>query len=86
MKLPVDELHEARHIQLVRLCTSIPVPGVLRDINRIVSDRDANIRAQILATDTDVGYLVMDIDDRVAHDLARDISALGTSIKTRILT
>jgi D-3-phosphoglycerate dehydrogenase / 2-oxoglutarate reductase len=62
------------------------VPGVLRDINRIVSDRDANIRAQILATDTDVGYLVMDLDDRVAFDLHKDIGALSTSIKTRILS
>ncbi len=62
------------------------VPGVLRDINKIVSDRDANIRAQILSTDTDVGYLVMDLDDKVAHDLRRDIAQLSTSIKTRILT
>jgi D-3-phosphoglycerate dehydrogenase len=62
------------------------VPGVLRDINRLVSDRNANIRAQVLSTDTDVGYLVMDLDDRVAFDLKNDISALSTSIKTRVLT
>ncbi len=61
------------------------VPGVLRDINKIVSDRNANIRAQVLATDADVGYLVMDLEDRVAHEVHRDIAALSTSIKTRIL-
>lgn len=62
------------------------VPGVLRDINRIVSDRNANIRAQVLATDSDVGYLVMDLDDRIAYDVNKDIAALSTSIKTRIVT
>src|SRR5206468_8093255 len=34
------------------------VPGVLRDINRIVSDLHANIHAQILSTDANIGYLI----------------------------
>ncbi len=61
------------------------VPGVLRDINRIVSDRGANIRAQQLATDADIGYLVMDLDQDVSDDVKRDVAALPTSVKTRIL-
>jgi D-3-phosphoglycerate dehydrogenase len=61
------------------------VPGVLRDINRIVSDRDANITAQVLATDPDIGYLVMDLDRDVAGSVKNDVAALETSIKTRIL-
>ncbi len=61
------------------------VPGVLRDINRIVSDRNANVIAQVLATDANIGYLVMDLDKEVATDVRNDIAALGTSIKTRIL-
>ncbi len=60
------------------------VPGVLRDINRIVSDRDANIRSQVLATDNTIGCLIMDIDHAIASDVGRDISALSTSIQTRI--
>jgi D-3-phosphoglycerate dehydrogenase len=62
------------------------VPGVLRDINRIVSDHSANIRAQVLATDADVGYLIMDVDDDVSSDIPREIAALGTNIRTRVLT
>ena len=31
------------------------VPGVLRDINRIVSELNANIHAQVLSTDPDIG-------------------------------
>ncbi len=61
------------------------VPGVLRDINRIVSDRNANIRAQVLATDASVGYVVIDLDQDVSDDVKDDISKLQASIKTRIL-
>lgn len=61
------------------------VPGVLRDINKIVSDHSANIRAQVLATDPDIGYLVMDLDNDVSQDVKKAVGALETSIKTRIL-
>jgi D-3-phosphoglycerate dehydrogenase len=61
------------------------VPGVLRDINHIVSDKGANIAAQVLATDPDIGYLVMDLDQDVSHDVKKAVGALSTSIKTRIL-
>ena len=61
------------------------VPGVLRDINRIVSDADANIRSQALATDPSIGYLVMDIDHDVSTEVYEGIARLETSIRTRIL-
>ena len=61
------------------------VPGVLRDINKIVSDHNANIRAQVLATDPDIGYLVMDLDRDVSGSVKREIAALETSVRTRIL-
>ena len=61
------------------------VPGVLRDISRIVSDHNANIRAEMLSTDPDIGYLIMDLDQDVSQDVKRGIAALDTSIKTRIL-
>ncbi|MGZ3452895.1 MAG: phosphoglycerate dehydrogenase [Polyangiales bacterium] len=61
------------------------VPGVLRDINKIVSDKNANIEAQYLATDANIGYLVMDLGAEVSDDVKQGIAALPTSIKTRIL-
>ncbi len=61
------------------------VPGVLRDINRLVSDRNANVLGQILATDPSIGYLVMDLDKDVANDVRKAIAELSSSIKTRIL-
>jgi D-3-phosphoglycerate dehydrogenase / 2-oxoglutarate reductase len=61
------------------------VPGVLRDINRIVSEKGANIAAQVLATEGAIGYLVMDIDQDVSRDVKNAVAALQTSIRTRIL-
>jgi len=61
------------------------VPGVLRDINRIVSDLNANIGGQVLATDANIGYLVMDLDKDVSDEVSRRIAALETNIRTRIL-
>jgi D-3-phosphoglycerate dehydrogenase len=61
------------------------VPGVLRDINKIVSDLQANIRSQTLATDADVGYLVMDLDQDVSAEVHQRIAALPTNIRTRII-
>jgi D-3-phosphoglycerate dehydrogenase len=79
IELPLDR--EAHRILNVHK----NVPGVLRDINRIVSDHNANIRAQVLSTDADIGYLVVDLDQDVSQDVKRGIAALPTSIKTRIL-
>ena len=39
----------------------------------------------MLATDPDIGYLVMDLDQDVSHDVKNAMAALDTSIKTRIL-
>jgi D-3-phosphoglycerate dehydrogenase len=61
------------------------VPGVLRDINRIVSEKGANIATQVLATDPDIGYLVMDLDQDVSLEVKNAVAVLETSIKTRIL-
>lgn len=60
------------------------VPGVLSDINKIVSDVGANVRSQLLSTDADIGYLVMDLDRDVSQAVAEQIRALDTSIRTRI--
>ena len=63
------------------------VPGVLRDINKIVSDRGANIQGQVLSTDAQIGYLIMDmeIDGHLSDDVAGAIAALETNIRTRVL-
>jgi D-3-phosphoglycerate dehydrogenase len=61
------------------------VPGVLSDINGIVSDVGANIQAQSLSTDSQIGYLVMDMEKGEANEVAARIGKLQTSIKTRVV-
>ncbi|HEX9186616.1 MAG TPA: phosphoglycerate dehydrogenase [Vicinamibacteria bacterium] len=61
------------------------VPGVLSDINRIVAEAHANIESQVLATVPAVGYLVMDLNREVSKEVQRRMSALETSIRTRVL-
>jgi D-3-phosphoglycerate dehydrogenase len=60
-------------------------PGVLGEINGIISKAGANIEAQFLSTDEKIGYLVMDVHSSHAEHLATDISKLNRSIRTRVV-
>jgi D-3-phosphoglycerate dehydrogenase len=61
-------------------------PGVLGEINGLISKAGANIEAQFLSTDDKIGYLVMDVNSQFAQSLAQDISKLARSIKTRVVS
>ena len=61
------------------------VPGVLGAVNRIVSERGANIRTQVLSTDPQIGYLVMDLEQDVAGAVGDAIGDLPAAIRTRVL-
>lgn len=61
------------------------VPGVMKEINRIVSDTGANIHAQILSTDPSIGYLIMDIERDVSEAVRAGMSLLPTNIRTRVV-
>jgi D-3-phosphoglycerate dehydrogenase len=84
VNFPVVELPSSRDTHRI-LNVHRNVPGVLRDINAIVSGLHANIRAQVLATDPDIGYLIMDLDQDVSDEVRKAVAALATNIKTRIL-
>lgn len=61
------------------------VPGVLRDLNRIVSDAEANVAAQLLGTNPDIGYLIMDFDRPVSGQVCEAMRKLDTTIRARAL-
>lgn len=84
VNFPIVELPMAKGVHRL-LNIHRNVPGVLRDINKIVSDRNANIRAQVLSTDADIGYLIMDLDQDVSNDVKNAVAELPTNIRTRIL-
>jgi len=60
-------------------------PGVLGEINNIISAAGANIDGQYLATDEEVGFLVMDVHADHVENLDAEISKLGRSVVTRIV-
>ncbi len=60
-------------------------PGVLGEINGVVSKFGANIQGQFLSTDNRIGYLVMDVEKAEASSLSKEISQLSRSIKTRVV-
>ncbi|KHD87596.1 MAG: D-3-phosphoglycerate dehydrogenase [Bdellovibrio sp. ArHS] len=60
-------------------------PGVLGEINGLISKAGANIEGQYLSTDDKIGYLVMDVHSAQAQALAADIGKLTRSIRTRVV-
>jgi len=59
------------------------IPGVLKNINSLLAEN--NVVAQILSTHNNIGYLMLDCEKETSHTLKKDIAALTSSIKTRIL-
>lgn len=63
------------------------VPGMLRRLNEVFLQRDINIAAQYLETDSDVGYVVLDVDlgDHDCSELLNEIRALDGTISARLI-
>ena len=63
------------------------VPGMLRRLNEVFLQRDVNIAAQYLETDSEVGYVVLDVD-LVGHncgELLEEIRGLDGTISARLI-
>ena len=60
-------------------------PGVLSEINSIISKTGANIVGQALGTEEKIGYLLIDVDSEDVRDLTKKIKLLEKSIITRVL-
>ncbi|MFN0061489.1 MAG: phosphoglycerate dehydrogenase [Myxococcaceae bacterium] len=61
------------------------VPGVLRDVNQIASELNANIHSQVLSTDATIGYLIMDLDQDVSQAVSERMAKLAVNIRTRVI-
>lgn len=60
-------------------------PGVLGEINGIISKAGANIQGQFLSTDEKIGYLIMDVESENIESLVKDIEKSSRNIRTRIV-
>jgi len=61
------------------------VPGVLGEINQLVAKSGANITAQVLSTNSEIGYMIMDVSPELSRSIKQDIDQLSANIKTRLL-
>jgi len=61
------------------------VPGVLGDVHRICAANGTNVHGQVLVTDAEVGYLLMDVDKAGGDAAVEQMAALSTTLYTRRL-
>lgn len=61
------------------------VPGVLSEINSILSGLNVNILGQYLKTNEAIGYVVLDIDKKTPTDILEAMKKVKGTIKTRSL-
>jgi D-3-phosphoglycerate dehydrogenase len=63
------------------------VPGTLSRINELFSAGNINIDAQFLQTDSEVGYVVIDVsaDEAQANELKTKLAAIPGTLRSRVL-
>jgi len=63
------------------------VPGVLSRINELFSSGNINIDAQFLQTDSEVGYVVIDVaaDEKQSAELKDRLAAIPGTLRSRVL-
>ncbi len=74
--------HEGKH-RLLHVHQNMP--GVLSQINGILSENDINISAQYLQTREDIGYVVIDLDARSSDVALEKLAQVPGTLRTRVL-
>ncbi|MCZ7678907.1 MAG: phosphoglycerate dehydrogenase [Sandaracinaceae bacterium] len=74
----VEGRHRIRHVHR-------NVPGVLGDVNRIVAGEGANVLGQVLMTDPQIGYLLVDVEQDRGEPIVSGIAKLETTVRVDLL-
>ncbi len=61
------------------------VPGILAQINQVFSDHDINIVGEFLVTNSQIGYVITDINAGYDRQVLNALKAIGHTIKFRLL-
>lgn len=79
MSLPPQEgAHRILHIHT-------NVPGVLSEINSLLSENKINILGQYLKTNDEIGYVVLDLDKKLSKNASEILRKVKGTIKVRVL-
>jgi len=61
------------------------VPGVMAKINKVLAKYEMNITGQYLSTDSDVGYVISDLDKEYNKEVITALKNVDHTIKFRVL-
>jgi D-3-phosphoglycerate dehydrogenase len=61
------------------------VPGLLKDINDVFTNKGINIASQYLQTDADIGYVIVDTESDMSKTILRELKKIPHTIKARML-
>lgn len=61
------------------------LPGIMTEINKVLSRENINVVGQYLKTNEDVGYVVLDVREFVSQALVNELKELPNTIKARVL-
>jgi D-3-phosphoglycerate dehydrogenase len=61
------------------------VPGVLSKMHTLIAQLGANINAEYLRTNADIGYVVLDVDPTDAEPILAGLRAIPETIRVRVL-
>lgn len=61
------------------------VPGVMAHINEVLAHYEMNITGQYLSTDSDVGYVISDLDKEYNKEVIKALKEVEHTIKFRVL-
>ncbi|MBO9593669.1 MAG: phosphoglycerate dehydrogenase [Niabella sp.] len=79
LALPSQEgVHRILHIHYNK-------PGVLSEINTLLSNNNINITGQYLKTNDEIGYVVLDVEKGVSKKAASILNNVKHTIKTRLV-
>jgi len=61
------------------------VPGIMAKINEVLATYEMNISGQYLSTDSDVGYVITDLDRDYNKEVIKELKKVENTIKFRVL-
>ncbi|MCL4113533.1 UNVERIFIED_CONTAM: hypothetical protein GTU68_011185 [Idotea baltica] len=61
------------------------VPGIMAKINKVLAEYEMNITGQYLSTDSDVGYVISDLDKEYNKEVIKALKKVENTIKFRVL-
>ena len=61
------------------------VPGIMAKINKVLANYELNIIGQYLSTDSELGYVITDVDKEYNKDVVKALRLIDNTIKFRVL-